>query len=152
MKSVIICKSIHHNNTRRIAEEMASELGADIITPEEANDEMLQQYDIIGFGSGIYMGKHHRRILSLVRDLDSLKDRDVFVFYSSGFEKFPAVASFDDALTKELEKQGAIIKGTFSCRGLNTWGPFRLGGGRSQGHPDDTDLDNARSFARSLRG
>lgn len=130
---------------------MADELEADILTPEEVDNESLKQYDLIGFGSGIYNGKHHRSLLNVINELESLSGKDVFVFYTSGFEKFPVLPSFGTALTAKLESKGACIKGCFSCRGLQTWGPFRVGGGRNKGHPDDTDLANARTFARNIQ-
>ena len=151
MKTAIICKSIHHNNTLRVAQAMADELEADILTPEEIDNESLKQYDLIGFGSGIYNGKHHRSLLNVIEGPNSLSGKNVFVFYSSGFEKFPVLPSFGTALTTQLEKKGAHIKGSFSCRGFQTWGPFRVGGGRNKGHPDETDLANARVFARPIQ-
>jgi len=33
---------------------------------------------------------------------------------------------------------------------LETWGPFKLGGGKNKDHPDEADLSNARDFAKSL--
>ncbi|MBN2229055.1 MAG: flavodoxin family protein [Candidatus Thorarchaeota archaeon] len=150
MKTVIICKSIHHNNTLKIAQAMADELEADIFTPEKVNDNSLQDYDLIGFGSGIYGGRHHRSILNVIEGLDSLSGKDVFVFYTSGFERFPVVSSFECALVSRLEGKGTNIKGKFSCRGFDTWGPFRVGGGKNKNHPDETDTANARAFAKSL--
>ncbi len=150
MKTLIIYKSIHHENTLRVAQVMASELDADISTPEDVDIDALGQYDLIGFGSGIYMGKHHRSLLSFVKDLDTLSGTNTFVFYTSGFSKFPTRPPFESALKKQLIKKGAHIVNVFSCRGLETYGPFRIGGGKNKGHPDETDLNNARDFAISL--
>lgn len=150
MKTLIIYKSIHHENTLRVAQVMASELGADLSTPEEVDINSLNQYDLIGFGSGIYMGKHHRSLLKLVKSLDTLFEKKVFVFYTSGFSRFPARPPFETALKDQLTKKGALIVDVFSCRGLETYGPFRIGGGKNKGHPDETDLNNAKDFAKSL--
>ncbi len=150
MRTAIIYKSIHHNNTLKIVQVMADELGADIFNPENANDRIIQQYDLIGFGSGIYFGKHHRSLLEITNNLDSLSGKDVFLFHTSGFERFPIIHSFGAALTSQLERKGAHIKDSFSCRGWETWGPFRINGGKNKDHPDEVDFDNARIFARSL--
>ena len=150
LKTLIICKSIHHENTLRVAQVLADELDAELKTPEMVDQESLADYDLIGFGSGIYMGKHHRTLLNLVSNIDSLSNKKVFVFYTSGFEKFPTRPSFETALSDHLEKKDADVVGTFSCRGLETYGPFRIGGGKNKGHPDQTDLNNARDFAKSL--
>ena len=150
MKTLIIYKSIHHENTLRVAQVMASELDADLSTLEEVDIDSLAQYDLIGFGSGIYMGKHHRSLLNFVKDLDNLTGKNTFVFYTSGFSKFPARPTFETALKNQLTKKGAHIVDVFSCRGLETYGPFRIGGGKNKGHPDETDFNNAREFAKSL--
>jgi len=150
LKTLIIYKSIHHENTLRVAQVMASELGADLSTPEKIDIASLDQYDLIGFGSGIYMGKHHRSLLNFVKNLDNLTGKNTFVFYTSGFSKFPTRPAFETALKDKLTKTGAQIVGVFSCRGLETYGPFRIGGGKNKGHPNETDLNNARDFAKSL--
>ena len=150
VKTLIVCKSIHHENTLRVAKVMAEELNADVITPEEVDKESLVQYDLIGFGSGIYMGKHHRTLVNFVKNLETLSGKKTFVFYTSGFSKFPARSPFETVLKDQLTKKGAQILDTFSCRGLETYGPFRIGGGKNKGHPDETDFNNAREFARSL--
>ena len=150
LKTLIICKSIHHENTLRVAQVIASELDAELKTPEMVDQESLLGYDLIGFGSGIYMGKHHRTLLNFIKDLNTLSGKNTFVFYTSGFSKFPARPPFETALKNQLTKKDAHIIGTFSCRGLETYGPFRIGGGKNKGHPNETDLNNARDFAKSL--
>ena len=150
LKTLIICKSIHHDNTLRVAQAIADELEAELKTPEVIDGESLAQYDLIGFGSGIYMGKHHRSLVNLVKNLDNLSGKNVFVFYTSGFSKFPARPSFESMLTEQLTEKGANILDIFSCRGLETYGPFKIGGGKNKGHPKETDLNNARDFAKSL--
>ncbi|MGY5859513.1 MAG: flavodoxin family protein [Candidatus Thorarchaeota archaeon] len=150
MKTLIICKSIHHENTLRVAQVIAEELKAEIKTPEEVDYESLAQYDLIGFGSGIYMGKHHRSLVNFVKEIETLSEKKIFVFYTSGFTKFPARPPFETALTDQLTKKGAQILDIFSCRGLETVGPFKIGGGKNKGHPDETDFNNARAFAKSL--
>ena len=134
----------------RVAQVLADELDAELKTPDMVDQESLTGYDLIGFGSGIYMGKHHRSLVNFVKNLEDLSGKNVFVFYTSGFSKFPARPSFETVLTDQLTKKGAQILDTFSCRGLETVGPFRIGGGKNKGHPDETDLNNARDFAKSL--
>jgi len=125
-------------------------LDAELKTPEEVERESLSQYDLIGFGSGIYMGKHHRSLVNFVKDIETLSGKNVFVFYTSGFSKFPTRPSFETVLTDLLTEKEAQILDIFSCRGLETVGPFKIGGGKNKGHPDETDLNDARTFAKSL--
>ncbi len=60
MKSLLVLFSYHHNNTEKIANVFAKVLDAQIKTPQQINPEELQEYSLIGFGSGIYSAKHHR--------------------------------------------------------------------------------------------
>ena len=60
MKTVIVYASVHHQNTEKVAKVMAEELEADLFPVANAKPETLETYDLIGFGSGIYFGKHHK--------------------------------------------------------------------------------------------
>jgi len=150
MNSLLVCKSIHHSNTLKVSEAMAEEMDADILSPEAVDANTIEQYDIIGIGSGIYFGKHHRSIFEFIRKIDTFSGKHVFVYYTSGFTKFPVLKEFEKPLVDELVKKNVSILASFSCRGWNTYGPFRIGGGRSKGHPSSEDLENARQFARDL--
>ncbi|MDH5266524.1 MAG: hypothetical protein OEW62_02465 [Candidatus Bathyarchaeota archaeon] len=59
----------HHNNTEKIASVFARVLDAQIKTPQQIDPEELQEYSLIGFGSGIYGGKHHKVLLDLADKL-----------------------------------------------------------------------------------
>ena len=148
-KALIILKSIHHGNTRKVAEVMAGVLKARIISPEEARKEDLKGYGLIGFGSGIYGGRHHREILSLAESLSGMRGKRAFIFCTSGAGE-KAMEKHQSHLRSILTGKGIGIAGEFSCSGFVTWGPFRLVGGMKKGHPDEKDLDKAREFAKSI--
>lgn len=57
MKNLIVCESIHHGNTEKIGKAIAEYLNADLIKTNDVNVNTLEDYDLIGFGSGIYNGK-----------------------------------------------------------------------------------------------
>jgi len=63
MTCLLIVYSYHHNNTQKIADAMAKVLNAEIRTPQQANPEELQKYDLVGFGAGIDSGKHYKVLL-----------------------------------------------------------------------------------------
>ena len=44
---------------------MAAVLGAPIMDPQQADPRKLADYDLVGFGSGIYDAMHHSRLLEL---------------------------------------------------------------------------------------
>jgi flavodoxin len=123
---------------------MADVLGAKLAQPEETSPESLAEYDLIGFGSGIYFGKHHRTIRKFVDRLPAMS-KDAFVFSTGG-----AARDQNGALVTQLKGKGLDVKGSFYCTGFDTFGPFKLVGGLQKGHPDEKDLENARVFARSL--
>jgi len=57
-KCLIIVYSYHHKNTAKIANVFAEVLDAQVKIPEQVVLKELQDYDFIGFGSGIDSGKH----------------------------------------------------------------------------------------------
>jgi flavodoxin len=144
MKALIICKSVHHGNTEKVAKAMAGVLGARLAQPEEIEPAALAEYDLVGFGSGIYMGKHHKTILDFAGRLPQ-QGRAAFVFSTCGSGK-----NQHKALLELLRQKGCTIKDEFTCAGFDTFGPFRLVGGLKKGHPDEKDLEDARAFARGL--
>ena len=83
MKSLIICYSFHHNNTQKVAEAMAKVLDAEIKTPQQTILEELQQFDLVGFGSGIFGEKHHESLLELTDKLPQVTDKKAFIFSTS---------------------------------------------------------------------
>jgi flavodoxin len=144
LKTLIIYKSYHHMNTEKIAKAMADVMGAKLARVEDVDPATLREYDLIGFGSGIYFGKHHGTIMALVNRLPPMS-KDAFVFSTSGADR-----DQNGALIARLKEKGFNVRGSFACRGFDTFGPFALIGGLQKGHPDEKDLESARAFARSL--
>jgi len=56
MKTLIICKSIHHGNTQKVAEVIADVLEAKLVKPEELDINTVAEYDLVGFGSAFTTG------------------------------------------------------------------------------------------------
>ncbi len=144
MKTLIIYKSVHHMNTEKVARVMAEALGAKLAQPEEVDPASLAEYDLIGFGSGIYMGKHHKALLDFAGRLPQ-QNKAAFVFSTAGSGK-----NQHKVLLDLLRQKGFTIKGEFTCAGFDTFGPFKLVGGLKKGHPDAKDLEDARAFALGL--
>ena len=65
MNSLIILFSYHHKNTEKIAQVIAKVIGAEIKTPEQTDPNTLANYDLVGFGSGVYFGKLGKALLEL---------------------------------------------------------------------------------------
>jgi flavodoxin len=147
MKTVVVCLSIHHGNTRRIAEAMAEVLRADVVTVEEAATLDGREYDLIGFGSGIYFCRHHASLRNLVTEMPSLSRR-AFVFSTAGIASLAPI--WHNSLIRRLRRRGCEIVGQFCCPGWDTVGPLRLFGGLHARRPNKNDLCRAAHFAQTL--
>jgi len=151
METLIIYISVHHGNTEKIAKVMANTLDATLLEVKQANASMLEQYDLIGFGSGIYFGKHHEGLLDFVDKLPVLRNKKAFVFSTSGLGKIWFIHKFDKPLREKLQRKGFDIIGEFSCRGLDTYRATKLVGGINKGRPNAEDLRQAEDFASGLK-
>ncbi|MGK4579127.1 flavodoxin family protein [Kitasatospora sp. HPMI-4] len=150
MKVVIVCASVSHGNTKRIADVMGQVLSAPVVEPEQVDLAELATYDLVGFGSGIFSGKFHPRLRHFVRSVPEGERRRAFVFATSGLPE-PRFRPFTRPLARLLEQKGFEVVDAFSCRGFDTWLPFRLVGGINKARPDAGDLAAARAFAEGLR-
>jgi len=151
MKTLLVLVSYHHHNTEKIANVFANVLDAPIKTPQQVKPEELEAYGLIGFGSGIYSGKHHADLLDLADNLPQVTDKKAFIFSTSAITSEAKIAK-DHALLKEkLQSKGYVIVGEFSCKGFNTNSFLKLFGGMNKGRPDAEDLKNAEEFASRLK-
>ncbi|MFF2807975.1 flavodoxin family protein [Streptomyces sp. NPDC058000] len=154
MKAIIVCTSVAHGNTKRIADVMGQVLEAPVVAPEQVDIAELSTCDLVGFGSGIFTGNFHPRLRQFVQSLPNGEQqgaqRKAFVFASSGLPEV-RFRPFTRPLVRLLDQKGFQTADTFSCRGLDTWLPFKLVGGINRARPNATDLDAARTFAEGLR-
>jgi flavodoxin len=151
MKSLLILYSYHHKNTEKIARIFAKVLDAQIKTPQQVNLEELQEYSLIGFGSGIYSEKHHEYLLDLADRLPQITNKKAFIFSTSAIMGDAKVAKDHSLLREKLQSKGYIIVDEFSCKGFNTNSFLKLFGGMNKGRPNAEDLKNAEEFASNLK-
>ncbi len=149
MKTLIICFSYHHNNTHKVASAIASILGAEVKTPTETQAASLAGYDLLGFGSGIYMGKHHKSLLELADKLPQTQNQKAFIFSTSG--QTGKSEKMHGELREKLQAKGYKGIDEFNCAGFDTYGPLKLVGGVQKGHPNEEDLKAAEAFAQTLK-
>ena len=147
MKTLIVYTSVHHQNTENVAKVMAEALEADLISVANAKPEMPANYDLVGFGSGIYFGKHHKTLLKFVEMLPPVTQKQAFLFSTSGDGKINHHA----ALKEKLVNKGFAVVDEFCCKGWDTVGPLKIFGGINKGRPDENDRAAARAFARGLK-
>ena len=151
MRTLLVLYSYHHQNTEKIAKVFTKVLDAEIKTPHQINIQELQDYDLIGFGSGIYGAKHHESLLNLVEMLPQVKNKKAFIFSTSAIANKAKVAKDHSLLRKKLESKGYEIVGEFSCKGFNTNSFMKYFGGMNKGRPNAEDLKNAELFAQNIK-
>lgn len=147
MKTAIIYKSVHHGNTKKIAKVMADVLEAELLDLKDANSDIIREYDLIGFGSGIYFYKPHKKLRRFIEGLDKVENKKAFVFSTSGDGKPMGW------LEKKLSSKDFNILGEFYCKGFDTYALAKLihRGGLNKGRPNEEDLKNAENFANGLK-
>jgi flavodoxin len=106
---------------------------------------MIKEYDLIGFGSGIYYYRPHKKLRKFVEGLDNVENKKAFTFITSGNGKH------NKWLNEKLSKKGFEVLDDFVCKGLDTYGPLKLVGGHNKGQPNEEDLKNAGNFANNLK-
>jgi len=151
LKSLLILFSYHHKNTEKIAKVFAKVLDAQIKTPLQIDPEELQEYNLIGFGSGIYGEKHHESLLCLADKLPKVTNRNAFIFSTSAIMGKEKVANDHSMLREKLQSKGYIIVDEFACKGFNTNSFMKYLGGMNKGRPNAEDLKHAEEFAQNLK-
>jgi len=149
--SLLVLYSYHHKNTEKIAKVFAKILDAQIKSPQQISPEELQEYILIGFGSGIYGEKHHKLLLDFADKLPQVTNRKAFIFSTSAMQGKAKVAKDHSTLREKLQTKGYMIVDEFSCKGFNTNSFMKYFGGMNKGRPNAEDLKHAEEFAQNLK-
>lgn len=151
MKSLIVYYSTYNNNTEKIAKVMAEKINADLFDLKKTKDINIDQYDLIGFGSGIYKESMSPQIYKRVEELD-FKNKDIFVFSTSGV----GMKFYNNKLKKLLEDKGARCRGSFACKGafvsrdFSDVKIFEIMSKYAKDHPNHKDSVNAAKFIEKV--
>ena len=147
---LILCKSVHHGNTTKVATAIAAALHAEIASPEEVPYTSLQGRRLVGFGSGVYYGRMHDALFEWLHGLPDVPEAALpaFLFSTAGLPWLSGL--WHEPLCRLLARKGFRIVGQFSCGGYDTWGPLWLAGGLNKKHPHGRDLARAEEFAARL--
>lgn len=145
MKTAVCYYSRHHGNTLKVLRAMAGEGEMDLIDVTTRQSVRLEEYDCIGFASGVYFGTFHDSVLAFARQYLP-QGKPVFFVYTYGGAKGRGAK----ALSEIAREKNCPVLGEFGCKGYDTFGPFKLVGGIAKGHPNARDLERARRFCRNL--
>ena len=147
MKTAIIYYSSHHGNTQKIAEKLSESFEGNLFEYKDVDSYNTVEYDLIGFGSGIYHGKPANEFLEFLDELPDVKNVKAFVFTTSG----RGTEKYNIPLKEKLEEKGFEVVGEFSCKAFDTWGPLKIIGGKNKGKPDENDFRRVEEFAIELK-
>lgn len=147
MKIAIIYYSKHHGNTQKLLEAIKNSSNDEItlLNVENTQTANLEDYDLIGFASGIYFSKFAKQLLAFAKN-NTPSCKNVFFIYTCGTKK----DGYTKSIREALAPTNANILGEYGCLGFDTYGPFKLLGGIAKNHPDDTDIKNAIFFYNNL--
>lgn len=146
MKTIIICHSEHHGNTRKLADVIADELNARVVSSENTAGLDIGEYDLVGFGSGIYYGDFHKLLYKLLSHQEPQNGKKAFLFSTTGSKTYSERAH--GKFSASLREKGFDIVGEYSCFGFDT---ALSADGINRGHPTEEELKQARVFASSLK-
>ena len=120
-KAVILYASVHHKNTEKVVNYIASAIDADVIDLLKNRNPSIEQYELIILASGIYFGSFHK----------------VIVLYTCGIP----YRNYAKSSEKILRENNANYISAFHCRGYDTYGPFGKIGGIAKNHPSQQDMN-----------
>lgn len=146
MKTVIVYASMHHGNTKKLAEAIAAKNDValfDILSKDEIN---LEEYDCIGIASGIAYGKYYPQMIKFTEE-NLPKGKKVFFIHTAGSPR----EGHNSAVKAIAEARACECLGTYFCKGFDTYGPFKLVGGIAKGHPDGAEIKGATEFFNSIQ-
>ncbi len=150
LKTMILYRSKHHGNTRKLVEAVAAAFPGDIDTLDVATlgkDKRvdLSDYALVGVASGIYYGNIDRE-LKLVMEHSLEQGYFVFALLTYGGQS--------KWYGKDIDATCRLRRATFlaghGCPGFDTWGPYRLMGGMNKGRPNDGDIAECIAWLREL--
>lgn len=150
VKTMILYRSKHHGNTKKIVDAIAAAYPDDVDTVDVATLDKgqtvdLSEYPLVGVASGIYYGEIDRDLARVLQN-SLIEGTFVFSLLTYGGESKWYGKDIDGI----CRAQRANYLAGHGCAGYDTWGPFKLTGGMNKGRPNDDDLADMVSWYRNL--
>ena len=147
MKTAIVYYSQHHGNTKKLLDAIAEKHEVTLLDVTKTKECDLSEYDLIGLASGIYYTNFEKPLLSFA-DIYLPENKQVFFIYTHGAPK----GGFLKGIREITNKKHCKEVGDYHTLGFDTFGPFKLVGGVSKGHPTEDEIAGAVKFYESLKG
>ena len=145
MKVAIVYYSMHHGNTKKLLDAIQSKYDVTLVNVVECQSMDLSAYDCIGIASGIYFASFAKQVLSFAKE-NLPKGKNVFFMNTCGKE----APVYFESIRKITKSKECIELGTYQCLGFDTFGPFKLVGGISKGHPSTDEIEGAVTFFETI--
>ncbi len=149
MKTLIIVFS-QTGNTRRVAEEIRRGILSEtddcqLLELKEVDPFGLAEYDLVGFGCPVFYYQEPAHVMEWIKQLPDLEGKKWFVFCTHG-----AIMGITlESLSDKLQEKGIRIVGCHDTYASATL-PFYPYPMLTAGHPDKTELEEARIFGNLI--
>ena len=145
MKTAIVYVSEHHGNTKKLVDAIASAAQVDVIDAAQVGRAALDDYELIGFASGVAFGKYYPQLLAFMRD-NLPEGRPLFLMHTAGDPRETHAAT----ARAIADERRCTVQGVYFCKGFDTYGPFKMVGGIAKGHPTRDEIDGAVRFYEAI--
>lgn len=143
MKTLIIYESVYHHSSEMIAKTIGEVLHAQLMKAKDTDPVVLNDYDLIGFGSGIYNQRHHSSLFDLLNKLTVQDHKKAFVFSTNTF----GIKLLHKPLNEQLALKGFEVIGEYACRGyFSLFNIITI----NKSRPNADDVQKAKDFAKLL--
>ena len=145
-KVAIIYCSVHHKNTEKLIQAIFKKY-PDVLLVDAAKAVLinLESYKLIGVASGIFYGKMHKSLLNFLEN-NLPAHKKAFIMYTSGAEN----ENYGKEAESIIREKDCTYLGKYSCRGYDTFSPFKLIGGIQKNHPTEAEIEGAVKFFENL--
>lgn len=154
MQKALITYFSQGGTTKQVADQIASGLKSkkyqvDMYNIIDNNPPDYEAYDVIGFGSPVYVFQSPFNFMNHIKNIPNLKDKPVFTFFLFGTFR----GETSTAVRRLLSDKGARDAGTFYARGADYFlGYLKKGYLFSPESPTKEELKHAKTFGNEVAG
>lgn len=135
----VVYHSGYKGNTMKVATAIAEvfNIRAERIGKEKI--EFTEPVDLLFVGSGVYFDKPHKKLRATISKLTN-----AVIQNAVGFGTYGNQSNVGEQINSLLREQGIrVVSEPFVCKGASV-------GTDNKGHPNTTDLENAKKFANAM--